>query len=97
MVIKIVQIVNDDNKNDIHFVQHHKRVLYCPHKHESKNINSHGNLLISCFCASLANNQIKQVNLNQVIQETKKRMKNVHFYDENYIENRYQVTFITAN
>ena len=105
--LKISQIVNNDDVSDIKFVEHHKRVLYCPYKNNNENmtnydINKDGHVLISSFCTSLANNEIKEMNINDLIKQTQKRYHakmqdiNNNIYDENYIENRYKVTFMTT-
>ena len=106
-LLKISQTVNNDDMADIKFVQRHKRVLYCAYKNNNENItnydiNTDGNVLISSFCSSLANNEKKEMNLNDLIKQTQERYRikvkhiNNKIYDENYIENRYKVTFMAT-
>ena len=96
--LKIAKIINNDETSKIDFVNHYKRVLYSNCKQVSiESINNDGNVLINSFCASLANNETKELHLDTLVQQTQSRMNNIYVYDENYIESRCVVTFVDVN
>ena len=91
----------------VDFVDQYKRIIGNKHNNgQNKKNGKDGSMLINAFCASLCNNIVHKwsdknikndQNLNDIITETRSRMKKFHveneIYDENYIPSRCKMVF----
>ena len=64
--------------NEIDFKHQYKRLLYSNCDLNSN--NNDGNLLVNLFCGSLSNNINANRDLNDIIDQTKERLKNKMSY-----------------